>query len=186
MEDKEIVSLYWQRNAKAIEETASKYGSYCKSIAKNILGNDEDAEECVNDTYLNAWNSIPPHCPNILSTYLGKITRNLSFDKFRYRKADKRGRGEIELVLEELSECVSGMDSVEQTIDKQELVKAINDFLDTLSKEKCNIFLCRYWYALSVKEIAKKFRMTEGNVSVTLNRTRNKLKSYLIERGFEL
>ena len=144
MEDREIVNLYWERNSNAIKETASKYGGYCKAIAKNILGNNEDAEECVNDTYLNTWNSIPPNRPNVLSTYLGKITRNLSFDRFRQRHADKRGGGEIELVLDELGECVSGADSVEQKVEKKELIRAINSFLDTLSQEKCNIFLCRY------------------------------------------
>ena len=147
MEDREIVNLYWERNSNAIKETASKYGGYCKAIAKNILGNNEDAEECVNDTYLNTWNSIPPNRPNVLSTYLGKITRNLSFDRFRQRHADKRGGGEIELVLDELGECVSGADSVEQKVEKKELIRAINSFLDTLSQEKCNIFLCRYWCA---------------------------------------
>lgn len=122
MEDREIVNLYWERNSNAIKETASKYGGYCKAIAKNILGNNEDAEECVNDTYLNTWNSIPPNRPNVLSTYLGKITRNLSFDRFRHRHADKRGGGEIELVLDELGECVSGADSVEQEVEKKELI----------------------------------------------------------------
>lgn len=120
MEDREIVNLYWERNSNAIKETASKYGGYCKAIAKNILGNNEDAEECANDTYLNTWNSIPPNRPNVLSTYLGKITRNLSFDRFRHRHADKRGGGEIELVLDELGECVSGADSVEQEVEKKE------------------------------------------------------------------
>ena len=186
MEDREIVNLYWNRDTNAISETSSKYGSYCKSIAKNILGNNEDAEECVNDTYLNTWNSIPSNRPNILSTYLGKITRNLSFDRFRNAHADKRGNGEIKLVLEELSNCVSGSDIVEQEMDRQELIKAINDFLNTLSKDKCNMFLCRYWYAYPVSVIAKQFGITEGNVSVTLNRIRGKLKLYLIDRGYEL
>lgn len=186
MEDREIVNLYWERNSTAIKETDSKYGEYCKAIAKNILGNNEDAEECVNDTYLNTWNSIPPSRPNALSTYLGKITRNLSFDRFRYRRADKRGGGEIELVLEELGECVSDNDNVEQEVEKKELVQTINSFLDTLSQKKCNIFLCRYWYAIPVSEIATHFSMTEGNVSATLNRIRGKLKVYLIERGYDL
>lgn len=186
IEDREIVNLYWERNSNAIKETASKYGGYCKAIAKNILGNNEDAEECVNDTYLNTWNSIPPNRPNVLSTYLGKITRNLSFDRFRQRHADKRGGGEIELVLDELGECVSGADSVEQKVEKKELIRAINSFLDTLSQEKCNIFLCRYWYAIPVSEIATRFGMSEGNVSVTLTRIRIKLKNYLKERGYDL
>lgn len=186
MEDREIVELYWERDQKAINETASKYGGYCKSIAKNILGNNEDADECVNDTYLNAWNSMPPHRPNILSTYLGKITRHLSFDRFRHRNADKRGGGEITLVLDELAECVSGGDSVEQAFDQKALIGEINAFLSTLSQEKCSIFLCRYWYAIPVNEIAKRFGMTAGNISVNLNRMRKQLKTYLTERGYDL
>ena len=186
MEDREIVNLYWERNTSAIKETDTKYGGYCKAIAKNILGNHEDAEECVNDTYLNTWNSIPPNRPNILSTYLGKITRNLSFDRFRHRHAEKPGGGEIELILDELGECVSDTDSVEQEVEKKELVRAINRYLDTLSQEKCSIFLCRYWYAIPVSEIAARFGMSEGNVSVTLNRIRHQLKNYLEERGYDL
>ena len=120
MEDKEIVELYWQRNQKAINETASKYGSYCIYIAKNILNNYEEAEECVNDTYLNAWNSIPPNRPNVLSTFLGKIIRHLSIDKLRRAKADKRGRGEFALVLDELAECVSGRESVSDEFEKKQ------------------------------------------------------------------
>lgn len=186
MEDREIVNLYWKRNTSAIKETDTKYGGYCKAIAKNILGNHEDAEECVNDTYLNTWNSIPPNRPNVLSTYLGKITRNLSFDRFRRRHAEKRGGGEIELILDELGECVSDTDSVEQEVEKKELVRAINRYLDTLTQEKCSIFLCRYWYAIPVSEIAARFGMSEGNVSVTLNRIRHQLKNYLEERGYDL
>ena len=186
MEDREIINLYWQRNANAINETALKYGSYCKSIAKNILGCNEDADECVNDTYMNAWNSIPPSRPNRLSTYLGKITRNLSFDRYRYKQADKRGGSQIELVLEELGECVSGTDNIADELDRKELIRAINDFLNTLPQDKCSIFLCRYWYALSGSEIARRFGMTTSNVSVTLNRIRGKLKTYLTERGYDV
>ncbi len=186
MEDQEIINLYWERNSNALQETASKYDGYCKAIAKNILGSNEDAEECVNDTYLRTWNSIPPNRPTKLSVYLGKITRNLSFDRVRHRHAHKRGDGEIQLVLEELGQCVSGTGSAEQEVERKELVRAINDFLDTLSQEKCKIFLCRYWYAIPVSEIAARFGMTRGNVSVTLNRLRGKLKQYLIERGYDL
>ncbi len=186
MEDKDIVNLYLQRNKTAIKETSVKYGGYCKSIAKNILGNNEDADECVNDTYLHTWNSIPPHKPKILSAYLGKITRHLSFDKFRYNNAEKRGAGEITLVLQELEECVSGSESIENELNKQQLISELNNFLTTLSKENCNVFLCRYWYAMSIADIAERFSLTENNVSVILNRTRNKLKAHLTERGFEL
>lgn len=186
MEDREIVNLYWQRNQTAISQTEKKYGGYCKSIAKNILGNNEDVEECVNDTYLNVWNSIPPHRPKGLSAFLGKITRNIAFDKLRRRNADKRGGGEINLVLDELAECVSGRENTEQAFAKKLLVKEINSFLDELPREKCNIFLCRYWYAMPVSQIAEKFGMTENNVSVNLSRMRKKLKDYLTERGYDL
>ena len=186
MEDIRIIQLYWDRDQQAIEETATKYGNYCTSIAKNILGSKEDAEECVNDTYLKAWNCMPPHRPNILSSFLGKITRNLSFNRYKHKNADKRGGGEISAVLDELSECVSGKGSVEQEIEYKELVKAIDSFLDTLSSKKRNIFICRYWYTDSISEIAKQFNMEENTVAMTLNRIRCKLKNYLLERGYEL
>ena len=186
MEDKDIVILYWERNQKAISETKTKYGNYCHSIAMNILFNNEDVEECVNDTYLNAWNSIPPHRPNILSVFLGKITRHLSFDKLRYKNAAKRGGNELHLILDELSEIVSGTETADDELYRKELVIEINKFLNTLSKEKCNIFICRYWYAYSVSQIAKQFGMTENHVSVTLNRIRNNLKAFLTERGYDL
>ena len=125
MDDAQIVQLYWDRNEQAIHATSDKYGNYCTSIAKNILGNQEDAEECVNDTYLNAWNAMPPHRPSILSTFLGKITRNLSFNRYKHNTSDKRGGGELPVVLEELSGLVSGKDDVEQAFDQKELTKAI-------------------------------------------------------------
>lgn len=186
MEDQEIVRLYLDRDTAALSETAIKYSNYCHSIAKSILGSAEDAEECVNDAYLRAWNSIPPHRPNALSAYLGKLTRNLAFDRFRKQSADKRGGGEAALVLEELSECVSGTDSVEQEFDRKEFVQAINDFLNSLPQKKCRIFLCRYWYAYSIPEIAEKFGITEGNASVTLNRIRAKFKKFLAERSYDI
>ena len=186
MDDIKIVQLYWVRDQNAITETEAKYGNYCTSIAINILGNNEDAEECVNDTYMNTWNSMPPHRPTMLSTFLGKITRNLSFNRYKHNNADKRGGSEISAVLDELSECVSGKNNVEQEIEYKELVKAIDSFLDTLSPEKRSIFVCRYWYTDSISEIAKQFHMRENTVSMTLNRIRLKLKKYLIDGGYEL
>lgn len=186
LEDTKIVQLYWDRNEQAIPATADKYGRYCASIAQNILGNKEDSEECVNDTYLSAWKSMPPHRPGILSTFLGKITRNLSFNRYKYNNANKRGGGEAALVLEEIEELVSGTDSVEQEVLRKELVKAIDAFLEGLPDDKRRIFVCRYWYFDSVSNIASRFRMTENNVSVTLNRLRLKLHNHLLERGFEL
>lgn len=186
MTDIEIVQIFFDRNPSAIDEIAKKYGAYCKTIAMNILGNNEDAEECINDTYLNIWNSIPPYRPNNLAAFLGKVTRNLSFNRFKQKKTLKRGGGEITLVLEELGDCVSGDSNIGQEFDRQELVNAINAFLDTLSEEKRNVFIKRYWYSDSVSEIAKIHVITEGKVSMLLGRTRKKLRLYLLERGFEL
>lgn len=186
MDDKSIVQLYWDRDEQAISATSEKYGNYCTTIARNILGNNEDADECVNDTYLHVWNSIPPHRPQILSAFLGKITRNLSLNRYKMNTADKRGGGEIPAVLDELAEIVSGKENVESEIDRKELSRTINEFLGTLSNDKRNIFVCRYWFSESVIEIAKRHHMTENNVSVQLNRVRRKLHDYLLERGFEL
>lgn len=186
MRDKEIVQLYFERNTDAISITESRFGAYCKAIAKNILGNEQDAEECVNDAYLKVWNSIPPSRPENLSSYIGKIVRNLSFDRYRQKRANKRGGGEIDVVLDELSECISGSDSVEREIDRKELSGAINAFLDTLKGKKCDIFVMRYWYAMSISDIAKKVSISENGVSVALSRTRKALKGYLLERGFEV
>lgn len=186
MDDIQIVQLYWDRDEQAIPATSDKYGAYCGSIAKNILGNQEDAEECVNDTYFSAWNAMPPHRPNILSTFLGKITRNLSFNRYKHNTADKRGGGELPAVLEELSDLVSGKDDVGRALDQKELTKAIDTFLERLPPEKRSIFISRYWYTDSISEIAARHGMNHGAVSMTLRRLRLKLRGYLLERGFEL
>lgn len=186
MDDSKIVQLYWDRDEQAIPATSDKYGTYCISIAQNILGNQEDAEECVNDTYMSAWNSMPPHRPKILSVFLGKITRNLSLNRYKQNTAGKRGGGEVPVVLDEIAELVSDTGSVEQEVDRKELVKAIDAFLDRLPTDKRSIFICRYWYFDSVSKIAARFGMTENHVSVTLNRLRVKLHNDLLERGFDL
>ena len=186
MEDDRIVQLFWDRDESAITQTDYKYGNYCTAIAKNILGNMEDAQECVNDTYMNAWNSMPDHRPKMLSTYLGKITRNLSFNRYKSNHAEKRGGSEISSVLDELSEFVSGRENVEQEIEYRELIKAIESFLETLSPKKRSIFICRYWYSDSISDIAIQHGMRQNAVSMTLKRQRLKLKQYLIERGFKL
>lgn len=186
LEDNKIVQLYWARDQEAIPATAAKYGSYCSSIAWNILGSKEDTEECVNDTYLNAWNSMPPHKPSMLSTFLGKITRNLSITRYRSLHTQKRGGGQTLCVLEELADCVSGKDDPVSAYDRKELISAIDNFLDSLSPEKRGIFLCRYWYFDSIPTIAFRFGKTENAVSVTLNRLRSKLRRHLLERGFDL
>lgn len=186
MNDSEIVRLYWDRDENAISLTQQKYGAYCTSIANNILGCAEDAEECVNDTYIKAWNSIPPHKPSVLSTFLGKITRNLSFNKYKQNTAQKRGGCETPAILDELGECVASANDVENDMDYKELVKAIDEFLASLTQEKRNIFVCRYWYNESVSKIAKEYGMKENAVSMTLHRLRLKLKDCLIERGYSV
>lgn len=186
MKDSDIIQLYWDRNDRAISETSDKYGRYCRTIAKNILENEQDAEECVNDTYLNAWNAMPTHWPEQLSAFLGKLTRNLSFNRYKYNRAEKRGGGEFTLVLDELADCVSGKDNVEQEIDRRELTEAVNAFVAGLPERKRKIFVRRYWYADPVSEIAGVYGMGSGNVSKTLERMRKQLRNYLTERGVEL
>ena len=186
MLDSQIVQLYWDRDERAIPETAAAYGGYCFTIAHNILDSTQDAEECVNDTWLRAWNAIPPHRPSVLSAFLGRITRNLALQLFRRDHARKRGGGEIDLVFEELSECVSGSESAEQLADALALKEAIRDFLSALPVRKRKIFVLRYWYAESVAQIARRMRMSENSVSVTLHRLRAALRAHLEERGFTL
>ena len=186
MDDKGIIQLFFDRNEKAIEEASAKYGSYCRTVAENILASCEDAEECVNDALLKAWNAIPPAKPAVLRTFLGRITRNTALDIYKKKNAEKRGSGQFAAVLDELAECVSGGSEPEKEIDKAELSAAINSFLATLPEDKCALFVRRYWFAESVSELAKKSGMSENNVSVSLSRIRGKLHDYLIERGFEL
>lgn len=186
MEDNEIVELYFSRNDRATLATAEKYGGYCMAIAKNILGCSEDAEECVNDTYLRAWNTIPPHQPRELRAFLGKITRNLAFNRYKSARAEKRGGGEIALVLDELSECVSGSEDVNGEIDRKELIKELDLFVSGLSEQKRSIFIRRYWYADSVEDIAKEHKITRAAAAKTLERLRRQLSEYLKERGFDI
>lgn len=186
LDDDRIVQLYWDRDEYAITATAEKYQAYCAAIAQNILGNTQDAEECVNDTYLHAWNAMPPHRPARLPVFLGKITRNLSINRYKQNRAGKRGNGEIAAVLDELAQVVSGKEDVEQEVDSQELAQAIDAFLVQLSPRKRNIFILRYWYTESISAIAARYGMKKGAVSMTLNRLRHKLQKELLERGFSL
>jgi len=179
MDDKRIVELYWDRDESAIQETSDKYGSYLHSIAMNVLAVHEDAEESVNDTYNDAWNSMPPHRPSILATFLGKITRRLSIDKWRARTAAKRGAGQTAMVLEELEHCVSGSDDVVNVAEANELTRIINTFLADLPETERSVFLCRYWYMDPIESIAKQFGFSQSKVTSMLFRTRNKLRSLL-------
>ncbi len=186
MDDEWIVRLYWDRNETAISESSKKYGAYCTAIAENILLNRSDTEECVNDTWLRAWNAMPPHMPSVLSVFLGKITRNLAFDRFRKLRREKRGGSSFDVVLDELAECVSGSDDTERRWEEKELIDEINRFLSHLPKEQRYMFLLRYWYADPVSDIAERFQTSANNVSVTLSRVRQRLKRHLIERGFDV
>lgn len=179
MEDNRIVDLYWQRNEDAIAETASKYGKYLHSIAYQILSNTQDAEECVNDTYTGAWNTIPPHRPSILSTFLGKITRRISIDLWRRHSAEKRGGGEMSLVMDELEDCISAPSDVETVIEQQEMVRIIGEFLDALPVTERRVFLRRYWYMDSIADIASDFDFTESKTASMLHRIRSKLREKL-------
>lgn len=186
MDDRQILNLYQERSEAAIKETAAKYGTYCHTIAYNILFNVEDTEECVNDTYLKAWESIPPQVPNKLSAFLGKITRNLALDKYRYYSREKRNNGQTAQALEELLECVPAMNNTEQEIEDKYLVEVLNRFLEGLSSEKRKIFMQRYWYLRSIQEIADEFAISESKVKMTLLRTRNQLKQVLMKEGIYL
>ncbi len=182
MEDEKIIELYWARQEKAIYETDKKYGKYCNTISFNILKNNEEAKECVNDTYLKAWNSIPPQRPNILKAYIGKITRNLAINRYDKKKAKKRDYT-LEIALEELDECISSNNNVENKINYNELVNILNNFLSELSQDKRKIFLERYWYLYSIKEISLRNDISESNVKTILLRLRQYLKDYLKEGG---
>ncbi|NLC67456.1 MAG: RNA polymerase sigma factor [Clostridiaceae bacterium] len=186
MDDKQIVDLYWVRSEKAITETANKYGKYCYYIAYNILYNNNDSEECVNDTYLKAWNVIPPQRPNKLSTFLGKITRNLALDRYRYNSREKRRGSQVPLIIDELAECISATGNIEHIIDEMVLVDCLNRFLAMLPAETRKIFMRRYWYFSPIKDIAKDFSISKSNVKMTLLRARNKLKQLLEKEGIEI
>ncbi len=183
MDDKSIVELYWQRSETALSETSKKYGKYCYSIAHDILNNNEDAEESVNDTYNEAWNSMPPHHPSVLSTFLGKIVRRISIDKFRYKNAEKRGGGEMPLILDELLDCVESGESVESEYEKKRLSEVIGSFVRALPETEQKVFLCRYWHMDSVKVVCRRFGFSESKVKSMLYRTREKLRDVLTKEG---
>lgn len=183
MDDSQIIQLYLKRSEDAIEETKIKYGNYCFRIADNILKSKEDAEECENHAYLRAWGSIPPQKPIVLKSYLGKIVRNLALQRYEYYSAKKRN-AELEIAFSELEECVFDLVSVEGQCDAGDLGRAVNCFLHAIDREPRIIFVRRYWYTDSVKEISARFGISESKVKSSLFRTRNKLKVYLQKEGF--
>jgi len=186
MQDEKIVSLYWDRDETAIAATEEKYGRYLLKIAYNILCDQEDSRESVNDTYFKAWNSMPPHRPDILSAFLSKITRQTAIDLLRRQTREKRGGSRYIQSLSELEDCVSADNTTEQSVDFRLLAEAIGDYLRTLSPEPRNLFVGRYYYFDSIREIAGYYGMTEAKVKTTLHRIRKGLKQYLIKEGFEL
>ncbi|MCI8623127.1 MAG: RNA polymerase sigma factor [Provencibacterium sp.] len=186
MQDEQIVALYWQRDETAIRETEEKYGRYLAKIAYQILADWEDSKESVNDTYWKAWDSMPPHRPHVLATYLGKITRRLSVDIFRTRNREKRRASEYALSLSELEECVPGGCMAEEEAEQRLLAQTVCDYLYTLSAEARNTFVGRYYYMDSIKEVAAYYGMSESKTKSLLYRTRKGLKAYLEREGFVL
>lgn len=186
MKDEQIVDLYWERNEEAIRQTERKYGAYLSKVAFNILGDPEDSKECVNDTYLAAWKSIPPNRPNVLSAYLSKITRQLSIDVFRKKNAGKRFASEYAFSLEELEDSFTDGCTPEQELDARALEEAINCFVRALPEDAQKAFVGRYYFFDSIKDIAAYCAMRENKVKSLLYRTRQRLKTYLEKEGFDL
>lgn len=186
MEDEQIIELYTARDERAITQTDQKYGAYCLQVANSILGDEQDAEEMVNDTWLRAWNTIPPRKPNMLKLYLAKITRNLSFSRYRAVTAEKRGGGQMVLALEELSQCASNVDAPESLVELGELTASIQRLLETLTDRDRHVFIRRYFFVEATADIARRYGLKESNVLMILTRTRKKLKAHLIKEGYWL
>ena len=184
MEDAAIVGLYWQRDPRAIEETDRKYGGYCRAIAQRICQSREDGEECVNDTWLSAWNAMPDKRPDRLSPFLGRIVRNHALHRVEAAGRLKRGGGETALCLEELADCVAGTGSAEALLEQKELAAVIRGFLGALTQKERRIFLARYFYLLPVREIAARLGCRQGTVKSSLFRSREKLRSTLAKEGY--
>lgn len=184
MEDSRIVQLYLNRDEEALRQTDLKYRGYCMSLAKRFLASQADAEEVVNDTWLRAWNSIPPQKPEVLRMFLAKITRNLAMNRYRDQRALKRGNGEIDLALEELNDCIPAYGNVQDALDGKELARVIQEFLLTQSGRDRSIFVRRYFLLESMAEIAERHHLTEVNTRKILSRTRSKLKDYLTKEGY--
>ena len=183
MEDKDIVALYWARSEEAIRATAAKYGAYCAAIIRRLLGDGRDSEECLNDTWLGAWNAMPPQRPIRLPPFLGRIARNTALDRYDYNTAQCRGA--LPAVLEELGECVSGA-PLEEALDFCALGEAISGYLDTVSPAARRAFLRRYWYGDSLEDIARRYGYTTSKVKSLLHRTRKGLREHLIREGYAL
>ena len=186
MEDSKIIELFFNKDEQALHVTKEKYGKLLESVSFNILGNTPDAEECVNDTWLKLWNTIPPTNPENLSAYACKIARNLSINKLKYLTAEKRGAGKYNAVLEELSDIIPSCQNVEQETELSALTQTINRFLNSLSKQNRIIFVKRYWFFKTDEEISRELSVSQAKVRTSLSRTRKKLKDFLIKEGYEI
>ena len=186
MDDIEIIGLFFKRDEKALNEVSRKYGSFCGRIAHNILKKYEEAEQCVNDTYMRAWESIPPNEPPVLGAFLARITKNLALSRAAYFNAEKRGGGDATLSFDELDEFVSGEYSAEAEAEQNELIAQIDLFLERLPAKQRQIFVARYWGYYKLSELAERFGMSESGISISLERTRGKLKKHLEKGGFSL
>ena len=183
MEDRQIVELYGQRSERAIMETDRKYGRYCQSIAYAVCCDQQDAEECVNDTWLRAWNAMPDKRPSALGAFLGRITRNLAINLFERRTRQKRGGGQLPLALEELEDCIPGGGDPQKQVELEELKEAVGRFTAGLRETEQLVFTARYWYLKSVEEIAERTGFTQSRVKSLLFRLRKRLGRYLDEEG---
>ena len=184
MQDQQIVELFWRRSEEAIRATADKYGPYCRTVAKSLLADPRDAEECVNDTWIGAWNAIPPHRPSRLRLFLGKITRRTACDRLRASGAQKRGGGQTQLALNELEECLPAASCPERETEARDLAESLNRFLEALPREKRVIFVQRYWYLCSVEKLAAMHGMGKNTAASILFRLRSQLREHLKKEGF--
>lgn len=184
MEDSNIIDLYFARDERALTQTSQKYGRYCFSLANAILSSPEDSEEVVSDTYLKAWETIPPKRPTVFKLFLAKITRNLAFSRWRSETAQKRGGTQMDAVLEELTDCIPSAEGVDEQLDLKELTAAIRTFLDTQKIREQNIFLRRYFFVEETEAIANRYGMRPEAVRQSLSRTRAKLREYLTQEGY--
>ncbi len=185
MTDQEIVALYWQRSEEAVRQSQARYGSYCLAVAGRILASRQDAEECVNDTWLAAWNAMPTQRPALLRPFLARITRNLACDRSDYNHAQKRSP-ELTVVLEELADCVSGWETVESEYEAQRLREVINRFLRAQDEDDCALFLRRYWFAEPIARLCRRYDLGESAVKSRLFRLRKRLRAFLEEEGIEV
>lgn len=186
MEDEQIISLYLQRDERAIRETEGKYGKSLLLLSKRIVSDEEDSKECVNDTYLRAWNAIPPTVPTHFSAYLSRIVRSVSIDRFRAKKSQRRSANEYTQSLDELNECIAGHETPQDALEIKHLTQVISDYLRSLPKEQRQVFLCRYYFLDPIKRIAQNFHISEAKTKSMLYRLRLGLKEHLEQEGYFL